>query len=151
MERIASFAVDHRKIREGIYISRTDGDIITFDLRMKRPNCGDVLETGDAHAIEHLGATYLRNSRHKDSVIYFGPMGCRTGFYLLTRNLSGQELIDLVVSCYAFIADFEGEIPGATEIECGNFRDMSLVGAKAEAEKYLSFIRRYGEDRLRYD
>jgi S-ribosylhomocysteine lyase len=150
MERIASFTVDHTKLERGIYLSRVDGDCLTFDLRMKKPNTGDVLETDALHTIEHIGATYLRNSRYGQQIIYFGPMGCRTGFYLVTRELGGQELCDLVVETFAFIADYEGEIPGNSPVECGNYRDLNLEKAKIQASRYLEAIEGYTSDRLEY-
>lgn len=150
MEKIASFTVDHEKLERGIYTSRIDGDCYTFDLRMKKPNTGDVLATDALHAIEHIGATYLRNSAYQDQIIYFGPMGCRTGFYLITRNLTGQALVDLVMDTYRYIADFEGPIPGASAKECGNYRDLSLAGAKQQAAQYLQAIEGYQAAGLDY-
>ena len=133
MERIASFCVDHTKLDRGMYLSRQDGDVLTWDIRMKRPNHGDYLSTGAAHTLEHLFATYARNSAFQDSVIYVGPMGCRTGFYLLTRGLTPAEALELTVESFRFMAGFEGAVPGASEVECGNYRDMDLPAAKAEA------------------
>lgn len=151
MEKIASFTVDHNKLDRGIYTSRVDGDCYTFDLRMKKPNTGDVLATDAMHAIEHIGATWLRSSRFKDQIIYFGPMGCRTGFYLITRDLTGQPLVDLVIDAFWFIAAYEGEIPGASAKECGNYRDLSLEGAKQQAAEYLTAIEGYPAAWLDYD
>lgn len=151
MEKIASFTVDHEKLERGIYTSRIDGDCYTFDLRMKKPNTGDVLATDALHAIEHIGATYLRNSAYKDQIIYFGPMGCRTGFYLITRDLTGQPLVDLVIDTYRYIAAFEGPIPGASAKECGNYQDLSLEGAKEQAAQYLQAIEGYQASGLDYD
>ena len=122
MERIASFCVDHTRLDRGIYLSRQDGDVLTWDIRMKKPNHGDYLSTGAAHTLEHLFATYARNSRYKDGVIYVGPMGCRTGFYLLTRGLTPAEALSLTVESFRFMAAFEGDVPGASEVECGNYR-----------------------------
>ena len=119
MERIASFCVDHTKLDRGMYLSRQDGDVLTWDIRMKRPNHGDYLSTGAAHTLEHLFATYARNSAFQDSVIYVGPMGCRTGFYLLTRGLTPAEALELTVESFRFMAGFEGAVPGASEVECG--------------------------------
>ena len=129
MEKIASFTVDHNKLDRGIYTSRVDGDCYTFDLRMKKPNTGDVLATDAMHAIEHIGATWLRSSRFKDQIIYFGPMGCRTGFYLLTRGLTPAEALELTVESFRFMAGFEGAVPGASEGGCGSYRDMDLPAA----------------------
>ena len=140
MERIASFCVDHTKLDRGMYLSRQDGDVLTWDIRMKRPNHGDYLSTGAAHTLEHLFATYARNSAFQDSVIYVGPMGCRTGFYLLTRGLTPAEALELTVESFRFMAGFEGAVPGASEVECGNYRDMDLPAAKAEAAAMLPVL-----------
>ena len=121
MEKIASFTVNHNILEKGIYISRIDGDIVTYDIRMKKPNNSDYLGNGELHTTEHLFATFARNSEFSDSVIYVGPMGCRTGFYLLLRdNISHQQAVGLVRDSFRFIADFEGEIPGSKKEECGN-------------------------------
>ena len=109
MERIASFCVDHTRLDRGMYLSRQDGDVLTWDIRMKKPNHGDYLSTGSAHTLEHLFATYARNSQYKDGVIYVGPMGCRTGFYLLTRGLTPAEALSLTVESFRFMAAFEGD------------------------------------------
>ena len=151
MERIASFCVDHTKLQRGMYLSRRDGDVDTWDIRMKAPNRGDYLSTGCAHAMEHLFATCARNSAYKDGVVYVGPMGCRTGFYLLTRGLTPAEALALTVECYRFMADFEGPIPGASETECGNYRDMDLPAAKREAAAMLAVLEALTPDKLRYD
>ena len=150
MEKIASFTVDHNKLDRGIYTSRVDGDCYTFDLRMKKPNTGDVLATDALHAIEHIGATWLRSSRFKDQIIYFGPMGCRTGFYLLTRGLTPAEALELTVESFRFMAGFEGAVPGASEVECGNYRDMDLPAAKAEAAAMLPVLEALTGDELHY-
>ena len=140
MERIASFSVDHRVLEPGVYVSRRDSDAATgcttttFDLRMTAPNREPVMDTAAVHAIEHLGATFLRNDAEwSGRVLYFGPMGCRTGFYLLTRGLTPAEALALTVDSFRFMAAFEGAVPGASEVECGNYRDMDLPKAKAEA------------------
>ena len=117
MERIASFCVDHTRLERGMYLSRQDGDVLTWDIRMKKPNQGDYLTTAAAHTLEHLFATYARNSAVKDGVIYVGPMGCRTGFYLLTRGLTPAQALQLTVDAYRFMADFEGAVPGASEVD----------------------------------
>ncbi len=150
MERIASFCVDHTKLMPGIYTSRIDGDIVTYDIRMRRPNIPPFLSNAAMHTIEHLFATFVRNSRHKDHIIYFGPMGCRTGFYFLTRNLSHAEAIHLMIEAFAFVADFEGAIPGAAAAECGNFLEHDLDGAKKEAKAFLPVIMEWSEEKLRY-
>ena len=138
MEKIASFTVNHLTLLPGIYVSRQDtvGEtkVTTFDLRMTRPNFEPVMNTAEMHAIEHLGATFLRNHKdYKDLTIYFGPMGCRTGFYFLVRDMSQEDAIRLTQEAFAFIAAYEGEIPGVSAAECGNYRDHSLEGAKKEA------------------
>lgn len=142
MERIASFSVDHNKLMPGLYVSRTDSrdgtTVTTFDLRVTAPNREPVMGTGCAHTIEHIGATYLRNSANADDIVYFGPMGCRTGFYLLMfGELTPQVVLPLVRETFEFIANFEGEIPGAKPEECGNWSDQDLQSAKAFAKKYL--------------
>lgn len=151
MERIASFCVDHTKLKRGMYLSRRDGDVDTWDIRMKVPNAGDYLSTGAAHAMEHLFATCARNSQYKDSVIYVGPMGCRTGFYLLTCGLTDTQALELTVACYRFMANFTGDIPGASEIECGNYRDMDLPAAKAEAAAMLEVLEGWSAEKMRYE
>jgi S-ribosylhomocysteine lyase len=150
LRRIASFQVDHRKIGPGMYISRTDGDVASYDLRMKKPNAGSYLGIGALHTIEHLFATYARSSELSDKVVYVGPMGCRTGFYLLVRDLRPAEAVDLVRRSFAFIASYEGAIPGASEAECGNWREHDLAGAKAEAAAYLKAIEGWMESDLAY-
>ncbi len=156
MERITSFTIDHTKLNEGLYVSRTDrfGDEIftTFDLRMKRPNTNDVLSTGTSHAIEHLGATYLRNDvNYKEKIVYFGPMGCRTGFYAIFHGAySSEQIADLIRELFRFIVNFEGAIPGASEVECGNCRDMDLKTAKKEAQNYLDVLEHLNESNTLY-
>ena len=137
MERIASFCVDHTTLLPGMYLSRKDGDVLTWDVRMERPNQGDYLSPAAAHTIEHLFATYARNSQYSKGVVYVGPMGCLTGFYLLTTGLSDAEALDLVRSAFAWMAAYDGEIPGASAVECGNYRMMDPVAARAEAAAML--------------
>lgn len=154
MERIASFSVDHDKLEKGMYISRIDGDVITYDIRMKKPNNpeNDYLENGAMHTFEHLFATYARNSKWTDSVIYVGPMGCRTGFYFLVRNtMSHEESIALVLEAFEFIKNFEGEIPGAKKKECGNYLEQDLDGAKEVAAYMLEVLKDWNEEKLDYD
>ena len=150
LEKIASFTVDHTKLDKGMYISRQDGDVITYDIRMKKPNGGDYLENAAMHTMEHLFATYARSSAVKDSVIYVGPMGCRTGFYLLTRGISHSEAIALTRESMAFIAAYEGDIPGATEVECGNYREMDLPGARAVAADMVRVLDGWEEKDMIY-
>lgn len=142
MERIKSFSVDHRKLTEGVYISRIDGDIVTYDMRFCKPNCGKYLSESEMHTIEHMLATYLRNSEYKDSVIYFGPMGCRTGFYLLMRNdVSYDAVLALIKDVLRKTLDYEGEVYGKSEIECGNYRTLDLAAAKKACSEYLEKIK----------
>ncbi|MGN1043267.1 MAG: S-ribosylhomocysteine lyase [Acutalibacteraceae bacterium] len=138
MKKIKSFEVDHTKIVPGMYISRVDQDIVTYDIRMVQPNGGIYLENDGLHTFEHLFATYVRNSTFENNIVYVGPMGCRTGFYLLVRNMSNADAIKLVLNSMKFIENFEGEIPGATEVECGNYKDHNLNKAKL----YAGFMRK---------
>ena len=141
MERIASFQVDHRKINVGMYISRVDGDIITYDVRMVKPNGGVYLETPAMHTIEHLFATFARNSEFGKGIIYVGPMGCRTGFYLLLAgDYESKDIVPLMVSMFEFIRDFHDEVPGASAKDCGNYLDMNLSMANYLAKKYLDEV-----------
>ena len=156
MEKIASFTVDHLRLLPGIYVSRKDtlaSDVITtFDLRMTRPNFEPVMNTAEIHAIEHLGATYLRN--HKEfgqKTIYFGPMGCRTGFYLLLKgDYESKDIVELMIELYKFIKDYDGEIPGQSPKDCGNYLDMNLGMAKYLADKYLEVLLNISEKNLIY-
>lgn len=150
MQKIESFKVDHRKINKGMYISRIDSDIVTYDIRMVKPNTPPFLENAALHTFEHLFATYVRNSAVSDKIVYVGPMGCRTGFYLLTRGLSHKEAIDLVKDTMKFISNFDFEIPGATEIECGNYKDHDLYKAREYAKDMLLVLKDYKVDMLNY-
>lgn len=157
MEKIASFTVNHLTLLPGVYVSRKDtvGDevITTFDLRMTRPNFEPVINTAEIHTLEHLGATFLRNHvEYKDRVIYFGPMGCRTGFYLvLAGDYESKEIVPLVKEMYEFMKDFEGEVPGAAARDCGNYLDMNLGMAKFVAKRYYDEVLcNISEDRLVY-
>lgn len=150
MKKIASFEVDHRYIKEGIYISRIDGDITTYDLRMRKPNTGDLMDNSAIHSFEHMFATFVRNSEMKESIIYAGPMGCQTGFYLLVRNADDAAVIALVKKTLSDIISFEGEIFGKSEIECGNYANLSLDKAKNEAERYLENIKDISKENLKY-
>lgn len=150
MRRIASFSVDHTKLLPGVYLSRQDGDIMTWDVRMKRPNQGDYLSNGSIHTIEHLFATYARNSKYKDGVIYIGPMGCRTGMYFLSRGLSDAEVLDCIKESYRFMKDFRGEIPGAKVEECGNYKDHDLGQCNKDAEEYLKVLEVLTPEDMRY-
>lgn len=143
MEKIASFTIDHIKLEPGIYVSRKDNvensTITTFDLRMTSPNDEPVMNTAEVHTIEHLGATFLRNhTQFKNKTIYFGPMGCRTGFYLLLAgDYTSKDIVPLIVEMYEFIRDFKDEVPGASPKDCGNYLDMNLGMANYLANKYL--------------
>ena len=157
MEKIASFTVNHLTLLPGIYVSRKDmvgsETITTFDLRMTRPNFEPVMNTAEVHTLEHLGATFLRNHReYKDRVIYFGPMGCRTGFYLvLAGDYTSRDVVPLVTEMYAFMKDFEGEVPGAADRDCGNYLDMNLNMAKYAARRYYDeVLTDISEERLVY-
>lgn len=146
MEKIASFTIDHIKLQPGIYVSRKDHvgaeTITTFDLRMTSPNEEPVMNTAEVHTIEHLAATFLRNHPiYKDKTIYFGPMGCRTGFYLLLAgDYESADIVNLMIEMYEFIRDFTGEVPGASPKDCGNYLDMNLGMAKYLAKKYLDTV-----------
>lgn len=152
MKTIASFTVDHDKLEKGMYVSRVDGDVITYDIRMVKPNGGVYLPNPAMHTFEHLFATYVRNSAFSDQIIYVGPMGCRTGFYFLTRDaMSGEQVIALVRECFAFIAAFEGKIPGSERKECGNYLEHDLPGAKAVAADMCQVLEHWTEPMLQYD
>lgn len=151
MERIASFCVDHNKLLPGIYISRIDGDIVTYDIRMRKPNVPPYLANPVLHTIEHLFATFARNSEQKDHVIYFGPMGCRTGFYLLLRNTEYADAINLIVDTFRKISEYDGPIPGASAAECGNYQEHDLTGAVQEANAFLPVIANWRVENLKYN
>ena len=140
MKRITSFSVDHDKIVPGIYISRIDGDITTFDLRTRTPNAGDYMDNLTMHSVEHMLATLLRNSEIADNVIYFGPMGCQTGFYLLTRDLAPEMVLDVLKKCLFAVANTEDTMYGAERKECGNYKNLSLDSAKTECARYLEAL-----------
>lgn len=156
MKKIASFTIDHVKLKPGVYVSRKDRigaeTVTTFDLRITSPNDEPVMNTAEVHAMEHLGATYLRNDpQWQDRVVYFGPMGCRTGFYLLAAgDLTAEEILPLVRNCFRYMADFEGQIPGASAKDCGNYLDMNLPMAKYWAKRYCTLLENISDDRLVY-
>lgn len=156
MEKIASFTIDHLRLRPGLYVSRKDRlgaeTVTTFDLRITAPNIEPVMNTAEVHAMEHLGATYLRNDpAWKDRVVYFGPMGCRTGFYLLlSGDLQSEDVLSLVADTLRFIRDFSGEIPGASAKDCGNYLDMNLPMAQFYARRYVSVLEAAAPDTLQY-
>ena len=140
LTRIASFTVDHDYISEGIYVSRIDGDITTYDMRTRRPNAGEYMDNLTMHSFEHLFATMIRSSEIGADVIYFGPMGCQTGFYLLVRDADNSRVFSAVTSVLQKIAEYDGEMPGATRKECGNYRNLDVASASREAERYLKLL-----------
>ena len=154
MEKITSFTIDHIKLQPGLYVSRKDRvgaqTVTTFDLRLTSPNAEPVMNTAEVHTIEHLGATYLRNDPvWKDKVLYFGPMGCRTGFYLLlSDDCESRDIVPLVLGCFRFIRDYRGEVPGACAKDCGNYLDMNLPMANYWGGKYATLLENIDESRL---
>ncbi len=156
MEKITSFTIDHIRLQPGLYVSRKDAvgseTVTTFDLRLTSPNDEPVMNTAEVHTIEHLAATFLRNDpAWKDRVLYFGPMGCRTGFYLLlSGDLSSQDVLPLVTDCFRFIRDYRGEVPGASPKDCGNYLDMNLSMANYWGRRYTALLENITPDRLTY-
>jgi S-ribosylhomocysteine lyase len=153
MKTIASFTINHDTLQRGMYVSRVDGDVITYDIRMKQPNNpeNDYLENNALHTFEHLFATYVRNTPFSDEVIYVGPMGCRTGFYFLTRDtLSKADAIRLVQETLAFVLQFEGEIPGSQKRECGNYLAHDLAGAKQIAAEMQPVLQNWTPEQMEY-
>lgn len=143
MKKIESFCVDHRKLSEGIYISRVDGDVVTYDLRVCKPNTGVLMTHSQMHTIEHLFATFVRNSDIEKEVLYFGPMGCQTGFYLLVRDsISPEKTLSVIQAVLKKIIDYDGPVFGSNEIECGNYRNLNLAQAKEVCLTYYEKIRR---------
>lgn len=140
VKKIASFTVDHDKLTEGIYVSRVDGDVTTYDMRTRVPNSGVYMDNLTMHSVEHMFATYVRSSSIGDRVIYFGPMGCQTGFYLLVRDAENAEILDTVKDVLAKIINHEGEMFGAVRRECGNYKNLDLDSAKAECRRYLTIL-----------
>ena len=140
VEKIASFTVDHDLLTEGIYVSRIDGDITTYDLRTRVPNSGDYMDNLTMHSVEHMFATYVRSSSIANKVIYFGPMGCQTGFYLLLRNADNEETLAVVIDVLRKIISHGGEMFGAVRRECGNYKNLDLAAAKRECERYLAVL-----------
>ena len=146
--KIASFTVDHDLLTEGIYLSRIDGDITTYDLRTRVPNAGDYMDNLTMHSVEHMFATYVRASEIADRVIYFGPMGCQTGFYLLVRNADNEETLAVVKDVLSKIVNHDGEMFGAVRRECGNYLNLDLQVAKTECERYLHILENKENDFL---
>ena len=151
MKTITSFTINHDLLDVGMYTSRVDGDVVTYDVRMKKPNSGEYLEDSGLHTFEHLFATFARNSEYSDSVVYVGPMGCRTGFYFLVRDsISPEKAINIVYDAFCFIADFDGTIPGSERKECGNYVAHDLVAAKKYAKDMLPILRDWTVEKLVY-
>lgn len=150
LKKIASFQIDHTKLDRGLYISRIDGDITTYDIRMKKPNCNSFLENDAIHTIEHLFATFVRSTELSQNIIYFGPMGCRTGFYFITRGLDDEKVISLTKQAFEFIVSFSGDIPGNSAVECGNYIEHSIQKAKLEVQKFLPVLKGYKISMLKY-
>jgi len=150
MNKIESFKVDHTTIKVGVYISRVDGDITTYDMRTRKPNTGDVMDNVTMHTVEHMFATLIRNSEIADDVIYFGPMGCQTGFYLLVRNADDLKVINAIKSVLLAILDHNGDVFGATEVECGNYKTLDLSSAKTECLNYYNEIKEISVQSLKY-
>lgn len=156
MEKITSFTIDHIKLQPGVYVSRKDTSggvmVTTFDLRLTSPNEEPVMNTAEIHTMEHLAATYLRNDPNwKERILYFGPMGCRTGFYLLVfGDCSSRDILPLVKNCFRFIAGFSGDVPGASAKDCGNYLDMNLPMANYWGKRYAALLENITEDRLVY-
>lgn len=151
MKKIASFCVNHDTLLPGIYLSRVDGDVVTYDIRMVKPNCPPYLPNPVMHTIEHLFATFARNSSFADHVIYFGPMGCRTGFYFLVTGMEHGEVIELIREIFSRIAVFDDAIPGAAcSAECGNYQEHDLLGAREWAARFLPVIESWTPEQLKY-
>ncbi len=140
VNKIASFTVNHDTLTEGIYVSRIDGDVTTYDLRTRIPNSGDYMDNLTMHSVEHMFATYVRSSEIGERVIYFGPMGCQTGFYLLVRNADNAEVLATVIAVLERIIAHDGEMFGAVRRECGNYKNLDLAAAKRECERYLTHL-----------
>ena len=140
MERIKSFQINHNILEPGFYVSREDDNVITYDLRTRKPNAGDYMDNATMHSLEHMFATYARNSEFSEKIVYFGPMGCQTGFYFLVKDLAPVEVFELTIEILEDIIAYEGPVFGASAIECGNYANLDLALAKQEAEKYLEVL-----------
>lgn len=145
-QKIESFKIDHNKLNPGIYVSRTDGDIVTYDLRTRKPNMGDYMDNATMHSVEHMIATYIRSSALANDIIYFGPMGCQTGFYLLVRNGNNDEVLSVLKETLRKVIAHEGDVFGASQIECGNYKNLDITLAKEECRKYLEVLESYTPD-----
>lgn len=141
MERIKSFTINHDILVPGFYISRVDGDITTYDMRTRRPNMGDYMSDLTMHSVEHMFATYIRNSEIAEDVIYFGPMGCQTGFYLLVRNANDKHVFEITKHVLQQIVEHDGPVFGASTVECGNYRNLDITAAKTECATYLEVLK----------
>ena len=152
MERIASFTVDHNVLVPGLYYSRRDGSVVTFDLRFKKPNTGDLLTNAEMHSIEHIIATMFRNSPAKDAVVYFGPMGCQTGFYFLFDNdfVTVEDAVELIKKVFADAAVYDGEMPGKSPVECGNYVNLDVALAREQCKFYAELISDWNVEKLAY-
>ncbi|MBQ2901156.1 MAG: S-ribosylhomocysteine lyase [Agathobacter sp.] len=150
MERIKSFQINHNILEPGFYISREDDNVITYDLRTRKPNNGDYMSNATMHSLEHMFATYARNSAVSDKVIYFGPMGCQTGFYFLVKDLAPVEVFELTIEILEDIVAYEGPVFGASAIECGNYANLDLELAKEEAAKYLEVLNNWENMQFSY-
>lgn len=146
VEKIESFKIDHNKLCEGIYVSRIDGDIVTYDLRTRKPNMGDYMDNATMHSVEHMIATYIRSSSLAKDIIYFGPMGCQTGFYLLVRNAENEKVLAVLKETLEKVINHEGDVFGASQIECGNYKNLDIALAKEECRKYLEILNGYTPD-----
>ncbi len=151
MNKIQSFTVNHLILKPGLYVSRVDGDITTYDLRTKTPNTDDLMDNSTMHSCEHMLATFLRNSKIKDDIIYFGPMGCQTGFYLLVRNANHKEVIEVLKDCLEKTCAYDGEVFGKSAVECGNYRNLDINKAKKQCADYLNIMKEVNENSLCYD
>jgi len=150
MKKITSFTVDHNYIVPGFYLSRVDGDVTTYDLRTRCPNCGDYMDHSTMHTAEHMLATYLRNSDLADSILYFGPMGCQTGFYLLVRNANHEEVMRVLKQALVQVIEHQGEVFGNSQVECGNYRSLKLCSAQNECARYLNALNNWTVEKLAY-
>lgn len=145
-KKIESFKIDHNKLKEGIYISRIDGDIVTYDLRTRKPNMGDYMDNSAMHSVEHMVATYIRSSSVGENIIYFGPMGCQTGFYLLVKDEAPETVLSVLKETLEKVINHKGEVFGASRIECGNYKNLDIDKAKKECERYLEILNNYTPD-----
>lgn len=150
MKRIASFSVDHDYIVPGVYVSRIDGDITTYDLRTRTPNAGEYMDHSTMHTVEHMAATLLRNSEISEQIIYFGPMGCQTGFYLLVRNADHAQVLRILCDVLRQTVQHEGAVYGANRKECGNYLSLDIERAKQECARYLEIVENWTVERMSY-